>query len=100
MVLESHGNYAKRTDIQVKEREEWVEEASPREKKSLRLEMDSHLMRDSPREERPCCMHSALTLCDPTNCSPLGSSVHEILQARALDWVVISHARGSSQHRD
>jgi len=33
MVLESHGNYAKRTDIQVKEREEWVEEASPREKK-------------------------------------------------------------------
>lgn len=33
MVLESHGNYAKRSDIQVKEREEWVEEASTREEK-------------------------------------------------------------------
>ena len=81
-------------------KEEWVEEASTREKKSLRLELESHLMRDSHREARPCCMHSALTLCDPTNCSPLGSSVHGILQARALDWVVISHARGSSQHTD
>ena len=30
---------------------------------------------------------SCLTLCDPTDCSPLGSSVHEILQARILEWV-------------
>ena len=27
---------------------------------------------------------SFLTLCDPMNCSPPGSSVHEILQARML----------------
>ena len=29
------------------------------------------------------------TLCDPMNCSPPGSSVHEILQARILEWVAI-----------
>ena len=28
-----------------------------------------------------------LTLCDPMDCSPPGSSVHEILQARILEWV-------------
>ena len=30
--------------------------------------------------------HSCLTLCDPMDCSPPGSSVHGILQARILDW--------------
>ena len=30
------------------------------------------------------------TLCDPVDCSPPGSSVHEILQARILEWVAIS----------
>ena len=28
-----------------------------------------------------------LTLCDPMNCSPPGSSVHGMLQARILEWV-------------
>ena len=32
---------------------------------------------------------SCLTLCDPMDCSPLGSSVHGILQARILEWVAI-----------
>ena len=27
-----------------------------------------------------------LTLCDPVDCSPPGSSVHGILQARILEW--------------
>ena len=40
---------------------------------------------------------SYLTLCDPMDCSPLGSSVHEIFQARILEWVAISFSRGSSQ---
>ena len=39
---------------------------------------------------------SCLTLCDPMDCSPLGSSVHGILQARILEWVAISSSRGSS----
>ena len=33
---------------------------------------------------------------DPMDCSPPGSSVHGILQARVLEWVVISSSRGSS----
>ena len=42
--------------------------------------------------------HSAVTLCDPVDCSPPGSSVHGIFQARVLEWVAISYSRGSSQH--
>ena len=34
------------------------------------------------------------------DCSPPGSSVHEISQARILGWVAISLSRGSSQPRD
>ena len=30
-----------------------------------------------------------LTLCDPVDCSPLGSSVYRILQVRILQWVAI-----------
>ena len=37
-----------------------------------------------------------LTLCDPMDCSPPGSSVHGILQARILEWVAIPFSRGSS----
>ena len=34
------------------------------------------------------------------DCSPPGSSVHEIFQARILEWVAISFSRGSSHSRD
>ena len=34
------------------------------------------------------------------DCSPPGSSVHGILQAKILEWVVISFSRGSSWPRD
>ena len=30
---------------------------------------------------------SCLTLCDPMDCSPPGSSAHGVLQARVLEWV-------------
>ena len=43
---------------------------------------------------------SCLTLCNPVDCGPPGSSVHGILQARILEWVVITFSRGSSQPRD
>ena len=33
-----------------------------------------------------CQSLPCLTLCDPMDCSPSGSSVHEILQARILEW--------------
>ena len=35
-------------------------------------------------------LQSCLTLCDPIDGSPLGSSVPGILQARTLEWVAIS----------
>ena len=46
-----------------------------------------------------CCLSvikSCPTLCDPMDCSPPGSSVHGISQARILKWVAISFSRGSS----
>ena len=43
---------------------------------------------------------SCLTLCDPMDCSPPGSSVHGISQARILEWVVLPFIRGPSQCRD
>ena len=36
-------------------------------------------------------VQSCPTLCDPMDCSQPGSSVHGILQARILEWVVTSH---------
>ena len=35
------------------------------------------------------------TLCHPTDCSPPGSSVHGVLQARILEWVAIPFSRES-----
>ena len=43
---------------------------------------------------------SCLTLCNPTDCSPPGFSVHGILQARILEWVAMLVPRGSSRPRD
>ena len=40
------------------------------------------------------------TLCDPMDCSPPGSSVRVIFQARILEWVAMPSSRGSSQPRD
>ena len=41
-----------------------------------------------------------LTLWDPIDCSPPGSSVQGISQERILEWVATSFSRGSSQARD
>ena len=43
---------------------------------------------------------SCLTFCDPMDCSPPGSSVHGILQAKILEWVAMSPSMGSSRTRD
>ena len=40
------------------------------------------------------------TLCDRMDCSPPGSSVRGVLQARMLEWVAMPSSRGSSQPRD
>ena len=37
-----------------------------------------------------------LTLCNPMDCNPPGSSVHEILQAGILESVAMPSSKGSS----
>ena len=48
------------------------------------------------------CMYvqSCPALCNPMDCSPWGSSVHRILQARILEWVAIPFSMGYSWPRD
>ena len=41
---------------------------------------------------------SHVNLCDPMDCSPPGSYVHGILQARILEWVAVPFSMESSQH--
>ena len=41
-------------------------------------------------------LQSCPTLCDHMDCSPSGSSVRGIPQARILEWVAMTSARGSS----
>ena len=43
---------------------------------------------------------SCLTLCSPADCSPPGSSIHGILQARILECVAIPVSREASQPKD
>ena len=45
-------------------------------------------------------IQSCLILCDPMDCNLPDSSVHEILQARILEWVAVPFSRGASQPRD
>ena len=48
-----------------------------------------------------CCVLSRFSqTCDPMDCSPSGSSVHGILQARILEWAAMPSSRASSQPRD
>ena len=48
------------------------------------------------------CVYAQLcpTLCDPTDYSLPGSPIHEVLQARILEWVAISSSRRYSRPRD
>ena len=45
-------------------------------------------------------LQSCLTFCDPMDCSPPGSSVHGILQARILEWVAVPSSGEFSWPRD
>ena len=45
-------------------------------------------------------LQSCPTLCDPMDCSLPGFSVHEILQARILEWIAMFSSRESFLLRD
>ena len=67
---------------------------------NLRHADDTTLMEESEEELKSLLMkvkvaQSCLTLCDPMDCA-----VHEILQARILEWVAFPFSRESSQPRD
>ena len=49
-------------------------------------QLNHHISSESESEVAQSC----LTLCDPVDCSPPGSSIHGIFQARVLKWVAIS----------
>ena len=53
-----------------------------------------------PHRRSVLVAHYCPILCNPVVYSPLGSSVHEISQARILEWVAILFSRVSSQPRD
>ena len=55
-----------------------------------------HLLRSYMSNVKVLIIQLYLTLCDPMDCSPPGSSVHDILQERILKWVAVPFFRGSS----
>ena len=63
-----------------------------------------HIPESNPFSSKGLCLCLVTQLCptlwDPTDCSPSGSSVHGIFQARILERVAIPSSRGSSQPRD
>ena len=59
-------------------------------------------LKSVPRKVHPCvCVcacsvgQSCPTLCDPTDCSPPGSSVHEISLGRILEWLAMPSSGGT-----
>ena len=75
---------------------------------ALQLLKPQHPRAPAPQQEKPSQVLSlcvctqlllCLTLCDPMDCSPPGSSVHGIFQARILEWVAISSFSGPSRTR-
>ena len=69
------------------------------------LDWRSHRQRSLPGyspygHKRGLVAQSCPTLCDSMNCSPSGSSIHGVLQARILEWIAIPFSRGSSWPRD
>ena len=54
------------------------------------------LLGNPPVKVKVLVTQSCPTLCDPMDCSPAGSSVHEILQAKILKCIAIPFSRGSS----
>ena len=56
--------------------------------------------KEGKRDLCHACVWSVMSLCDSLECSPPGSSVHEISQARILARVAISYSRESFRPRD
>ena len=66
----------------------------------IKLKQLEKFVEQSVKPVRMLSCLSCPTLCNPMDCSPPGSSVHWILQARILEWVAMPSSRESSQIRD
>ena len=64
---------------------------------STDTDMSTHSM---SMKESESATQLCLILCNPVDCSPPGSSVHGILQARMLERLAVAFSRGSSWPRD
>ena len=74
------------------------------------MKLEGIVLNEMSRQKEKYCMvslieeevksNSHMTLCNPMDSSPPGSSVHGIFQARILEWVAISYSRESPQSRD
>ena len=64
------------------------------------LNLDPYWIHITTRKSESEVTQSCPTLCNPTDCSLPGSSIHGILQARILEWVAVSFSRGSSRPRN
>ena len=67
-----------------------------------RLKQQQHRCSSNRHEEAAAAaaksLQSCLTLCNPIDSNPLGSSVPGILQARILEWVAISFSKHKEAH--
>ena len=75
----------------------------------LKLQYSGHLMRRANSFEKPLMLgkieginyltkkqKGCVCVCVYVDCSPPGSSLHEILQTRILEWVAIPFSKGPS----
>ena len=71
----------------------------------VNLSVSPFLQHCSDEEQLRACvcvklLQLCLTLCNPMDCSPPGSSVHGLFQARTLEWAAMPSSRGSFWPRD
>ena len=71
-----------------------------RHQESPKYGLDMLDMFFSVKEDHMFMLSHFSCVLDPMDCSLPGSSVHEILQTRTLDWVAMPSSRGSSPPRD
>ena len=62
-------------------------------------ELGNNFLHMTSKAKQVLVTQSCPTLCDPMDCSPPGSSVHGILQARILEWVAIFFSTKAKQSK-
>ena len=84
----------------VKDRETWRAARSQRVRHDLVGHSQTRLNNNHHKLKCSLKMKVKVTQSCPTLCDPMDYTVHEILQARMLEWVAIPFSGGSSQSRD